>query len=71
MKKMTRSEILKKFKRIEDIKDVYIICADPANSSCIVNADCLDPDYADRWVEKQNKEAGFKQYWVERGQFVI
>lgn len=46
-------------------KTLYIICADPANSSCIVNAIYESREEAEKWVKQENKKLGFEQYWVE------
>lgn len=49
---------------------VYVILADPVCSSCMVNAVYLDKERADKWVEKENKVAKFKLYWVEQSQLI-
>lgn len=51
-------------------KKVYVILADPECSSCIVNAVCLDKEYAENWVKKENKALKFKLYWVEESQLI-
>lgn len=58
MTKITRKEI-------DRMKTLYVICADPATSSCIVNAIYEDYEEAKKWVKQRNKEAGFELYWVE------
>jgi len=47
------------------MKTLFVICADPAHSSCIVNAIYEDYEEAEKWVSKENEIAGFELYWVE------
>lgn len=49
---------------------VYVVCADPACSSCTVNAVYVDKEEAEEWVEKENKAVGFNLYWVEQSQLI-
>lgn len=49
---------------------VYVILATPECSSCVVNAVYLSKEKADKWVEKENKAAKFKLYWVEQSQLI-
>ena len=51
-------------------KTVYVICANPECSSCMVNAVYLDKEYAEKWVRKENKAAKFKLYWIEQSQLI-
>jgi len=52
------------------VQKVWVICATPECSSCVVNAVCLDKEYAEDWVEKENKALKFKAYWVEESQLI-
>jgi len=49
---------------------VYVICALPECSSCMVNAVYLDKERADKWVKKENEAAKFKLYRVEQSQLI-
>ena len=51
-------------------KKVWVICADPERSSCVVNAVYENRKEAQGWVKEQNKKLGFSSYWVEQSQLI-
>jgi len=51
-------------------RDVYVICASPEMSSCIVNAVYTDKRLAEKWAKKENVKLGFKGYWIEQSQLI-
>ena len=51
-------------------KKVWVICADPSNSSCIVNAVYEDREEALKWVVKENNKLGYDLYWVEQSELI-
>jgi len=50
---------------------VFVICALPECSSCVVNAVYLSKERADKWVKKENKALKFEAYWVEESQLIV
>jgi len=51
-------------------KIVWVILANPENSSCVINAVYNDKEKAEQWIKKENEKLGNDFYWVERSQLI-
>lgn len=50
---------------------VWVICANPVNSSCLVNAVYFNKKEAEKWVNFEHKRLGYDDlYWIEQSQLI-
>lgn len=51
-------------------KKVWVILADEAVSSCLVNAVYLNKEKAEEWVKERNDSLRCDWYWIEQSQLI-